>query len=169
MQCQMSFIKVLYHGRGPSWKDVGIDTAGVFLGILIILAIVSIYIALKKDNEEKSIEASDLRFLINELKLAGAEAIAINDKRIVNMSDMVDVNEYILINEDRVVSPYVIKAIGNQTYLSSALSLKTSGFIDSYRNLGKTVEMTQEKNIVINAYNSRKSQFQFRYAKEVEE
>ena len=122
-----------------------------------------------QDNEEKSIEASDLRFLINELKLAGAEAIAINDKRIVNMSDMVDVNEYILINEDRVVSPYVIKAIGNQTYLSSALSLKTSGFIDSYRNLGKTVEMTQEKNIVINAYNSRKSQFQFRYAKEVEE
>ena len=54
MQCQMSFIKVLYHGRGPSWKDVGIDTAGVFLGILIILAIVSIYIALKKDNEEKA-------------------------------------------------------------------------------------------------------------------
>ncbi len=53
MQYQMSFIKVLYHGRGPSWKDVGIDTAGVFLGILIILAIVSIYIALKKDNEEK--------------------------------------------------------------------------------------------------------------------
>ena len=50
----MSFIKVLYHGRGPSWKDVGIDTAGVFLGILIILAIVSIYIALKKDNEEKA-------------------------------------------------------------------------------------------------------------------
>ena len=53
MQYQMNFIKVLYHGRGPSWKDVGIDTAGVFLGILIILAIVSIYIALKKDNEEK--------------------------------------------------------------------------------------------------------------------
>lgn len=54
MQYQMNFIKVLYHGRGPSWKDVGIDTAGVFLGILIILAIVSIYIALKKDNEEKA-------------------------------------------------------------------------------------------------------------------
>lgn len=53
MLYQTNFIKALYHGRGPSWKDVGIDTAGVFLGILIILAIVSIYIALKKDNEEK--------------------------------------------------------------------------------------------------------------------
>lgn len=53
MPYQMNIIKALYHGRGPSWKDVGIDTAGVFLGILIILAIVSIYIALKKDNEQK--------------------------------------------------------------------------------------------------------------------
>lgn len=122
-----------------------------------------------QDNEEKSIEASDLRTLVNELKLAGAEAISINDARIVNMTEIVDVNNYILVNEDRVVSPYVVKAIGNQTYLSSALSLKNSGFIDTYQKMGKTVEMTQEKNIVINAYNSRKNQFQFRYAKEVEE
>ena len=42
----MNSIKVLCLGRGPSWKDVLIDTAGVFMGILIILAIVSIYIAL---------------------------------------------------------------------------------------------------------------------------
>lgn len=122
-----------------------------------------------QDNEQKSIEASDLRTLINELKLAGAEAISINDARVVNMTEIVDVNNYILVNEDRIVSPYVVKAIGNQTYLSSALSLKNSGFIDTYQKNGKTVEMVQEKNIVINAYHSRKNQFQFRYAKEVEE
>lgn len=122
-----------------------------------------------KDNEEKSIEASDLRTLINELKLAGAEAISINDKRILNMTELVDVNGVILVNEDRIVSPYIVKAIGDQTYLSSALSLKTSGFIDSYTKLGKTVEMTKEKNISIMAYNSKKSQLQFKYAKEVEE
>lgn len=52
MQYQMNTIKVLYHGRGPSWKDVCIDTAGVFAGILIILAVVSIYIALKDDNKK---------------------------------------------------------------------------------------------------------------------
>lgn len=40
-------------GRGPSWRDVCIDTAGVFAGILIILAIVSIYIALRGDNKSK--------------------------------------------------------------------------------------------------------------------
>ncbi|NLC87609.1 MAG: DUF881 domain-containing protein [Clostridiaceae bacterium] len=122
-----------------------------------------------KNNEEKTIEASDLRTLINELKLAGAEAISINDKRILNMTEIVDVNGIILINEDRIVSPYIVKAIGDQTYLSSALSLKTSGFIDSYQKLGKTVEMTKENKISILAYNSKKNQLQLKYAKEVQE
>lgn len=122
-----------------------------------------------KDNYEKSIEASDLRTLINELRLAGAEAISINDKRIINMTEIVDVNEVILINEERVVSPYIVKAIGDQTYLSSALSLKTSGFIDSYTKLGKSVEMTKEKSINILSYNSKKNQLELKYAKEADE
>lgn len=122
-----------------------------------------------EDNSEKSIVASDLRTLINELKLAGAEAISINEKRIVNMTEIVDVNGFILINEERVISPYVVKVIGDQTYLSSALSLKVSGFIDSYQKLGKTVKMTKEKSIKIEAYNSKKKVMQLDYAKEVEE
>lgn len=121
-----------------------------------------------KDNEEKSIEASDLLKLVNELRLAGAEAISINDKRIINMTEIVDVN-VIMINEERVISPYIVKAIGDQTYLSSALSLKTSGFIDTYTKTGKTVEMTKEKNINISAYSSKKGQMQFKYAREVKE
>ena len=121
------------------------------------------------DNDEKSIVASDLRTLVNELKLAGAEAISINDKRILNMTEIVDVNGRILINEDATVSPFVVKAIGDQKYLSSALSLKNSGFVDSNTILGKTVEMREEKNISILAYNGSKNQMQFKYAKEVEE
>lgn len=122
-----------------------------------------------QDNDEKSIVASDLRTLVNELKLAGAEAISINDKRILNMTEIVDVNGRILINEEPTVSPFVVKAIGDQTYLSSALSLKNSGFVDSYTKLGKTVEMREEKNISILAYNGSKNQMQFKYAKEVVE
>lgn len=122
------------------------------------------------DNEEKEISSSDLLELINELKLAGAEAISINDKRIINMTEIVDVGT-IMINEERVVSPYIVKAIGNQKYLSSALSLKTSGYIDKYQNNGKTVKMSLEKNIKILAYNENceKGPMEFKYAKEVEE
>lgn len=121
-----------------------------------------------QDNEELEIEASDLRKLINELKLAGAEAISINNQRILNMTEIVDVDGTILINKERVVSPYTVKAIGDQTYLSSAISLKNSGFIDTYRKLGKTVEMNIENRINILAYSSRKNQLEQKYAKEVE-
>ena len=121
------------------------------------------------DNENKQIEDTDLLSLINELKLAGAEAISINDKRIVNMTEIVMVNDTILINEERVTSPYTVKAIGNQKYLSSALSLKNSGYIDKYTSLGKTINMSLEKNIKILAYNSNNNLMEFRYAKEVKE
>lgn len=123
------------------------------------------------NNEYIEIEYTDLIYLVNELKLAGAEAISINDKRIINMTDIVDVNGTILINEERVTSPYTVKVIGNQTYLSSALSLKNSGFIDKYTSLGKTISMSTEKNIKIYAYdeNCRKGSMEFRYAREVEQ
>lgn len=120
------------------------------------------------DNNETSILDTDLLKLINELRLAGAEAISINEVRVIGMTDIVKVNDTILINEERVVSPYVVKAIGNQTYLSSALSLKNTGFIDMYTNSGKTVKMTLEKNIKIPEYRSQNNLMQFRYAKEVQ-
>ena len=159
--------KIQSNGQASELLDEELEQSNLLVGKTNVQG-EGIIITLK-DNDEKSIEASDLRTLINELKLAGAEAISINDKRIINMTEIVDVNGVILVNEDRIVSPYIVKAIGDQTYLSSALSLKTSGFIDSNTILGKTVEMTKEKNISIMAYNSKKSQLQFKYAKEVEE
>ena len=46
------------------------------------------------DNEEISrITADDLILIVNALKVSGAEAISINDERIINMSDMVDINQ----------------------------------------------------------------------------
>lgn len=122
------------------------------------------------DNDEKAIEPSDLRTLVNELKLAGAEAISINDKRVLNMTEIVEVNGgTILINTERVSSPYEVKAIGDKTYLSSALSLKNSGFIDTTNKVGKSAKMKSENRIEISAYNSDKKQLSFKYAKEVEE
>ena len=98
-----------------------------------------------------------------------AEAISINDKRIVNMSEIVAVGDSILVNTERVTSPYVVKAIGDQTYLFSALSLKNSGFIDTHTSNGETVELVQQNNITIPAYRSSRELMSLNYAKEVEE
>ena len=75
------------------------------------------------DNElYKTINAYDLIQLVNELRLAGAEAISINDERIIWGADIVNVNNsFVVVAGQRIVSPYVIKVIGNQAYLESAL------------------------------------------------
>ena len=110
------------------------------------------------DGTEEDIAAWDLIYLVNELKYAGAEAISINDVRITNATDIVDLAEYTYISVDgnRLEAPYVVKAIGNQTYLSSILNLKDSGYIDLYKptsDADKQVEMVQSKNIQILKHN----------------
>lgn len=107
-----------------------------------------------EDNEENAITATLLLELVNELKLAGAEAICINNQRIVNMTDIVDINNgYILVNSQKVVSPYEISVIGEQTYLESALNIKNAGFVDKYSKIGYTINIEKVDNITIPKYN----------------
>ena len=113
------------------------------------------------------ITAADLIELVNELRAAGAEAISINGHRIVSTSYIIDLDSgFISINgSKREVSPYVVKAIGDITYLESGLSQKQYGFIDTKVNSGKNVTLEKSDNIYIEAYSKT---FEFKYAKEVE-
>ena len=108
-------------------------------------------------NQEENVDplsAEDLLVIVDYLKLAGAEAISINDERIINMTDIVSVNEntVIRVNQQRVVSPYVIKAIGNQTYLEGAIS-GNGGEGDKLEKLGHTVSITKSNKVQIKKYN----------------
>ncbi len=95
----------------------------------------------------------DLLYLINELKYAGAEAISINDERIVTTSDIVDIQErFILVNTQRVMSPYVVKAIGDSKYLESAINIK-SGIKDELEAEGKNISYELSDEVLINKYN----------------
>ncbi len=104
-------------------------------------------------SEEREVRYRDLLELINELRYAGAEAISINDVRILSNTYIAQPDGIlILVNGQRVASPYVIKAIGNQTYLSSTLSLKDSGYIDKARAVGLNIKLETGKNIKILKY-----------------
>ena len=112
------------------------------------------------DTEESSVTADDLITLVNELRFAGAEAISINGVRVMPMTD-----SYIIIKpSQRIVSPYVVKAIGNQTYLVSTLCLKNSGYVDKYNNSGKSVKLEKQRNIKITKYTGN---MDIKYMKEV--
>lgn len=108
------------------------------------------------ENEEiGKIKAGNLLVIVNALKSAGAEAIAINEERIVNMSDIVTINntfnDFIKVNGQRILAPYVIKAIGNQTYLESAL-LGNGGCIDELKKLGHDVSINKVNRVKITKY-----------------
>lgn len=94
-----------------------------------------VVITLKDDSSDTVIAAEDLLKIVNSLKLAGAEAISINEERIINMTDIVEINNsFIKINGQRILAPYIIKAIGPQVYLESSL-LGSGGYVDELKKL----------------------------------
>ena len=108
------------------------------------------------DTDKKSVTSLDLVNLVNELVLAGAEAISINDNRVINITDIVDIgNQFIVINSQRISSPYTVKAIGEKTYLQSALTIK-SGYIDKYKASGINVNVETRNNIKVLKYEGDK-------------
>lgn len=114
------------------------------------------------DTRYSKINAYDLIQLLNSLKSAGAEAISINNQRIVYDSYVADVsNTYITVNGKRQVSPYIVKAIGNTTYLESGISQKQYGYIDQKLSEGKSVTLEKGTNIQIPAYEGK---LEFEYA-----
>lgn len=107
------------------------------------------------DNEEvEKITSDDLLVIVNALKLAGAEAISINDQRIINMSDIVyiDAASVIRVNGERILAPYTIKVIGDSSYLESSL-IGNGGAVDEMKKKGQDVSIQKDNNITIYKYN----------------
>lgn len=104
------------------------------------------------DEEIPPISAEDLLVIVDYLKLAGAEAISINEQRIVNMSDIVYVNNSIIyVNQQRILAPYVIKAIGDSVSLESTL-LGNGGYVETLKNLGFDIDIQRQNKITIPKY-----------------
>ncbi len=105
-----------------------------------------------EDEEIRKISSDDLLLIVNSLKYAGAEAISINEERIINMSDIVDINRaFIKVNGQRMSEPYIIKAIGNQSYLESAL-IGNGGPVDEMKKIGQDVSIEKSNKIKIVKY-----------------
>jgi uncharacterized protein YlxW (UPF0749 family) len=103
-------------------------------------------------SKTSDITAITLLQLINDLNSAGAEAISINDNRIVNMTDLMDINkEYILVDSNCIGSPYVIKAIGNISKLRNTMNLENST-ISKLRRSGKDIEEKYKAYLKIDEY-----------------
>ena len=105
------------------------------------------------EHTEQRITASQLMIIVNYLKDAGAEAISINEQRIVDKTDFAQINDttYIKINSQRVTAPFKIKAIGDPDYLKGALT--GTGYASKMKDLGQIVEFNEPKKVTIGKYN----------------
>lgn len=93
---------------------------------------------------------ADVLSVINELKNAGAEAISINDQRLVPTSSISCGGNIIDINGEKVGAPFVIKAIGLPEQLA-ALS-RQGGYLEILKNASVGVELKKSNNITIPKY-----------------
>lgn len=93
----------------------------------------------------------DIITIVNELKNAGAEAISINDQRIVTTTAITCDGNVILINGQKIGTPFTILAIGYPEKLMGALS-RPGGYIELLNEDGVYADIRKSNNIKIPKY-----------------
>jgi len=87
---------------------------------------------------------------IQELRDAGAEAIQVNNVRIVASSHFSQGASGIEIDGRSVTQPYAIAAIGDPATMSSAMEIP-GGLSENVRQIGATINIAQEKELTVGA------------------
>ncbi|MTI81402.1 MAG: DUF881 domain-containing protein [Firmicutes bacterium] len=94
----------------------------------------------------------DVLKVLNELKAAGAEALAINDQRLTATSEIRCIGPTILTNGNkRLAAPFVITAIGNPDTLDSALFMK-GGVAEQLKSWGIQISANKLERVIIPSY-----------------
>lgn len=95
----------------------------------------------------------DLIHIVNELKSVGAQAISINDQRIITTSAIECDGNVVMINGEKIAAPFVIKAIGLPESLMGVTMF--GGYVDTLeeeRFLDITIEKSDKEKITIPKY-----------------
>jgi uncharacterized protein YlxW (UPF0749 family) len=97
------------------------------------------------------IHDEDVLRVVNELLLAGAEAIAVNGQRLTSRSEIHCAGPVVIINKVRTSVPITIQAIGPADDLERAIMMK-DGPAESLMEYGITVTAKREKELTLPAY-----------------
>lgn len=92
----------------------------------------------------------DLINVVNELRNAGAEAISINGQRITTTSSIMCDGNVIMVNGEKVGTPFEIKAIGLPEQLSG-LS-RPGGYLAALNEYSITTDLKKSNNVTIPKY-----------------
>ena len=103
---------------------------------------------------EALVSAHDLRVLVQELWLGGAEAIAINGERITATTAILDIGGSILVNSAYLAAPYRVSAIGpDDMYARLQASASFRGFVvDRVQMVGLGLSVAELSDVNVPAF-----------------
>ncbi|MFF4607677.1 DUF881 domain-containing protein [Streptomyces sp. NPDC001339] len=107
------------------------------------------------DDPTHSVKADKLLDAIQELRAAGAEAIQVNDVRVVASSYLSDVQGGVEIDGRRVAQPYRFKVIGKPRDLEPALNIP-GGVVQTLEKEQAKVSVAREEKIIVDALRETK-------------
>lgn len=107
-------------------------------------------ITLKITETDQRIPASKLFNILEELRNAGVEVVEVNGIRLVTSSYFEETNRGMVVDGQKISSPYEWKAIGDPSTLETALEIP-GGAMSSVRNEGADPKITQQDLITISS------------------
>ena len=103
------------------------------------------------DDPDEAVSANQLLDAVQELRDAGAEAIAVNGTaRVVAQTYFLDDERAVVIGGREVKRPFVIEAIGDPDTMSEAVRFR-GGLIDRVANVGGTATVVERDKVTITA------------------
>jgi uncharacterized protein YlxW (UPF0749 family) len=91
----------------------------------------------------------DILDIINEMRAAGAQAISVNDERVVATTEIREAGNFIMINGVKMQAPFSIKAISDPNDLDRALRIPNGVIENLVETLTLKVNVIKSENIVI--------------------
>lgn len=103
----------------------------------------------------------DLLKIVNELRASGAEAISLNEQRLVEASEISCAGPTILVNKTRIAPPFIIRAIGDTDTMMAALQLR-GGVVEYLQFYGIQVNISRKPDVAVPMYHGGTA---YQYAK----
>lgn len=113
------------------------------------------------DIMERIVHDVDIVVLLNDLKAAGAEAVEINGKRIINISEVLCAGPLISVNGEVIPAPFVIIAVGDSDDLYDAVTQEGTYAYELKNTYGMEVVAVRGYNLTVRRF---RGSFNTKYA-----
>lgn len=136
-------------------------------GIVVIVTDAERELGENENPNDLIVHDYDMRALIGDIRAAGAEAISINNQRILlSKTEMYCTGPTIRINDQVFAQPFIIRAIGDKNRLLEVVD-GPDGYANVLRDMGIFVETNTSVSIEIPAYTRIQEPLYMKYEEEI--